>query len=117
MTIDSVARTKEIVVFPRPACLWSGEGFSPRIILPGIGDTIMRCRIVALCSVVLSVLAAFFMTANAEEAKNDVKGLFLLADYPAVTLRPGTTSTINLRLQNLALPPERLTLSIAGVPS
>src|SRR5262249_57789136 len=38
-------------------------------------------------------------------------------DYPAVTLRPGTTSTINLKLQNYGLPPERLALSVGGVPS
>jgi uncharacterized membrane protein len=77
----------------------------------------MRCRAVALYSAVFSILAAFCIAAHAEEAKNDVKGLFLLTDYPAVTLRPGTTSSINLRLQNYGLPPERLGLSVAGVPS
>ena len=60
----------------------------------------MRCRAIALYSAVFSILAAFCITAHAEEPKNDVKGLFLLTDYPAVTLRPGTTSTVNLRLQN-----------------
>src|SRR5712692_7781362 len=77
----------------------------------------MRCRAIALYSAVFSILAAFCFAAHAEEAKNDVKGLFLLTDYPAVTLRPGTTSMINLRLQNYGLPPERLTLSITGVPT
>src|SRR6266436_5209287 len=75
----------------------------------------MRYRLVALFSVVLC--AAFCTAAIAEEAKNDVKGLFLLTDYPAVTLRPGTTSSINLKLQNYGLPPERLALSVAGVPA
>src|SRR5437763_17007893 len=75
----------------------------------------MRSRLVALFSAVLC--AAFCATAIAEEPKNDVKGLFLLTDYPAVTLRPGTTSSINLKLQNYGLPPERLALSVAGVPS
>ncbi len=74
----------------------------------------MRYRLVALFSAVLC--AAFCTTAIAEEPKNDVKGLFLLTDYPAVTLRPGTTSSINLKLQNYGLPPERLALSVAGVP-
>jgi uncharacterized membrane protein len=46
----------------------------------------------------------------------DVKGLYLLTDYPAVTVRPGNTSNISLRLQNYALPPERLKLSVEGVP-
>jgi uncharacterized membrane protein len=77
----------------------------------------MRCRVIARFSAVLSMLAALCMAAGAEEAKNDVKGLFLLTDYPAVTLRPGSTSSINVRLQNYALPPERLALSVDGVPS
>jgi uncharacterized membrane protein len=77
----------------------------------------MRYRLIALFSAVLSVLATFCIAANAEEAKNDVKGLFLLTDYPAVTLRPGTNSSINLKLQNYGLPPERIALSIGGVPT
>src|SRR5947207_14652075 len=75
----------------------------------------MRYGLVALFSAVLC--AAFCTTAIAEEPKNDVKGLFLLTDYPAVTLRPGSTSSINLKLQNYGPPPERLTLSVNGVPS
>src|SRR4030088_2076713 len=77
----------------------------------------MRYRLIALCSAVFSAVALFCIAANAEEAKNDVKGLFLLTDYPAVTLRPGSTSSINLKLQNYGLPPERLALSVAGVPA
>jgi uncharacterized membrane protein len=77
----------------------------------------MRCRVIARFSAGLSMLAALCMAAGAEEAKNDVKGLFLLTDYPAVTLRPGSTSSINVRLQNYALPPERLALLVDGVPS
>src|SRR5258708_35957171 len=77
----------------------------------------MRYRVIALFSAVLSVVAAFCTAAMAEEAKSDVKGIFLLTDYPAVTLRPGSTSSINLKLQNYGLPPERLTLSVNGGPS
>src|SRR2546429_566714 len=77
----------------------------------------MRYRVIALFSAVLSVVAAFCTAAMAEEAKSDVKGIFLLTDYPAVTLRPGSTSSITLKLQNHGLPPPRLTLSVNGVPS
>src|SRR5262245_9598797 len=77
----------------------------------------MRYRVIALFSAVFSVLAAFCIAAMAEEAKSDVKGLFLLTDYPAVNLRPGTTSSINLKRQNYGLPPERLALSVGVVPS
>jgi uncharacterized membrane protein len=57
------------------------------------------------------------ITAQAAEAKPDVKGLYLLTDYPAVSVRPGTASTVSLRLQNYDLPPERFALSIDGVPA
>src|SRR5438552_13089637 len=76
----------------------------------------MRYRVIALFSIVFCALAVL-SPGWAEEAKNDVKGLFLLTDYPAVTLRPGTNSTINLRLQNYGLPPERLALSVSGAPA
>jgi uncharacterized membrane protein len=67
----------------------------------------------------LAALSALFLalapSAQAADAP-DVKGLYLLTDYPAVTVRPGNTSTISLRLQNYALPPERFKLSVEGVP-
>src|SRR5215813_12532521 len=76
----------------------------------------MRCRVIALLSVAFLALAGAGPTA-AQDKKDDVKGLFLLTDYPAVTLRPGTNSTINLRLQNYKMPPERLALSVSGAPT
>src|SRR5580698_5747739 len=56
-------------------------------------------------------------TANAAESPNEIKGLYLMTDYPAITVRPGTTSNIPLRLQNYGLDPQRYQLSVAGVPS
>ena len=61
-------------------------------------------------------LFALAAPAFAADANHDIKGLYLLTDYPAVTVQPGTTSTVNLKLRNYALTPERLALSIAGVP-
>src|ERR1700759_139386 len=55
--------------------------------------------------------------AQAADAPHDIKGLYLMTDYPAVTVRPGTTSNIPLRLQNYGLGPERYQLSVSGVPS
>jgi len=54
--------------------------------------------------------------AYAAETPHDIKGLYLMTDYPAVTVRPGTTSNIPLRLQNYRLGPERYRLSVTGVP-
>jgi len=69
----------------------------------------------ALLAVLSALLLSVAPAARAADAP-DVKGLYLLTDYPAVTVRPGNTSTISLRLQNYALPPERFKLSIEGVP-
>jgi uncharacterized membrane protein len=54
--------------------------------------------------------------AHAADVPRDIKGLYLMTDYPAVTVRPGTTSNIPLRLQNYGLGPERYRLSVTGVP-
>ena len=75
----------------------------------------MRYPFIATLAVVLVAGIAPF--ASAEDAPKDVKGLFLMSDYPAVTVRPGETSSINLKLQNYDLPPERLALSVSGVPA
>ena len=68
----------------------------------------------ALFSLVLLAVAP--VVSAAAQDTSGVKGLFLLTDYPAVTVRPGTTTTVNLRLRNYSLPPERFTLSVDGVP-
>ncbi len=74
----------------------------------------MRYRFIATLAVFAAVIAPI---AKAEDTHKDVKGLYLMSDYPAVTLRPGETSSINLKLQNYDLAPERLALSVSGVPS
>jgi uncharacterized membrane protein len=52
----------------------------------------------------------------AEPAHENIKGLYLMTDYPAITVRPGTTSNIPIRLQNYGLGPEEYKLSVTGVP-
>src|ERR1700722_3078871 len=54
---------------------------------------------------------------RAGDVPRDIKGLYLMTDYPAVTVRPGTTTNIPLRLQNYGLGPDRYQLSLTGVPS
>jgi uncharacterized membrane protein len=73
----------------------------------------MTHRLLAL-AVALFALAA---PAFAADTAKDVKGLYLLTDYPAVSVQPGTTSTVSLKLHNYGLAPERLALSITGVPA
>ena len=72
----------------------------------------MRFRSLALAA----LLSALSLPAFAQASKPDVKGLYLMSDYPALSVQPGTTSTVNLKLRNYGLAPERLNLSVAGVP-
>jgi uncharacterized membrane protein len=72
----------------------------------------MRASLIALVSTAFLAAAP----AIAADTPKDVKGLFLLTDYPAMSVQPGSTSTVALRLQNYGLSPERYTLSIGDVP-
>ena len=74
----------------------------------------MRYRSIALIGLLAALAAPTF--ASADTTRPDVKGLYLMTDYPAVTVQPGTTSTLNLNLRNYGLAPERLKLAVAGVP-
>jgi len=71
----------------------------------------MRVRLLAFVP-----LLTFAVAAYAAE-RPDVKGLFLLADFPAVAIQPGTTTNIPIKLQNLGLAPERFQLSVTDVPA
>jgi uncharacterized membrane protein len=72
-----------------------------------------------------ALLAAAFLAAPAvsspalaaDDTATDITGIYLLTDYPAVTVQPGTTSTVNLNLRNYGVTPERFTLSVDGVPA
>ena len=76
----------------------------------------MRYRLIALIMLAFYAFTGGGPALSQDTAKPDVKGLFLLTDYPAISVRPGTTATISLRLQNYAMLPERLQISVAGVP-
>jgi hypothetical protein len=56
----------------------------------------MTHRLLAIAVAFLALAAP----ALAVDSKSDVRGLYLLTDYPALSVAPGTTSTINLRLRN-----------------
>ena len=77
----------------------------------------MRASALAPLALVISTLLIAPVAHAADEHEPNIKGLYLMTDYPAVTIRPGTTSTIPLRLQNYGLAPDRYQLSVTGVPS
>jgi uncharacterized membrane protein len=74
----------------------------------------MRASALAPLALILGLIAPL---AHAADTPRDIKGLYLMTDYPAVTVRPGTTSNIPLRLQNYGLGPDQYQLTVTGVPS
>lgn len=77
----------------------------------------MRASALAHTAFIILTLALLGPAIAADEHDPNVKGLYLMTDYPAVTIRPGTTSNIPLRLQNYGLAPDRYQLSVSGVPN
>jgi len=62
------------------------------------------------CTVV--VLGITAVAANAADKPSGVTGLYLTTRYPALTVRAGETTTIDLSLRNFNLPPRELALSV-----
>ena len=71
-----------------------------------------RATFIAFLAVVFAAVAA---PAWAADTPN-MKGLWLITDYPARSVRAGETTTIKLKLQNANLPPEQVALSATGIP-
>src|SRR5215510_9897249 len=55
------------------------------------------------------------ISANAADKPSGVTGLYLTTRYPALTVRAGETTTIDLSLRNFNLPPHELALSVPQV--
>src|SRR5690348_14034832 len=71
----------------------------------------MLPRLVTLCF-------AFFVAATAgaaEKPSSGITGVYLTTRYPALTVRAGETTTIDLSLRNFNHPPQQLALSVPDV--
>ncbi|MGE0061243.1 MAG: NEW3 domain-containing protein [Xanthobacteraceae bacterium] len=75
----------------------------------------MLNRLIASLAV-LSVVSATAIAAHAADSPPGVKGIYLVTDYPAVSVQAGTTATVALQLRNFDHAPERFALSVDGVP-
>src|SRR5262249_5063204 len=78
------------------------------------GDAAMRGLALAITAIFLALCGP---AAAADDPPPGVKGLYLMADFPSITVRPAPASRGSLRWQNSALPPEMLDVSVPGVPS
>ncbi|MER1966398.1 NEW3 domain-containing protein [Castellaniella sp. GW247-6E4] len=64
----------------------------------------------AVCALCLQAPVAAWAASTAPT------GIYLTSDFPSVTVQAGGTSNIRLSLRNNDTPPERLSLSVSGVP-
>jgi len=60
--------------------------------------------------VVLSAMAA-----QAADPPAGITGLFVTTKYPALTVRAGETTTIDVSVRNFKLPPQSLVLSVPQI--
>jgi uncharacterized membrane protein len=76
-------------------------------------------RLTAFFALLVATLIAATVLAQAADppAPTSIKGLFLLTDYPAQTVRAGEVATIRVKLTNSGLPPEPVALALSGVPA
>lgn len=72
----------------------------------------MLRRLLVVLFLVLATVAA-----GAADKPSGVTGLYLTTRYPALTVRAGETTTIDLSLRNFNLPPQQLTLSVPQLAS
>ncbi len=68
--------------------------------------------------VIMAAVCALWLQAPAASwaAETEPTGIYLTSDFPSVTLKSGETSNIGLNLHNHQMPPERISLSVSGVP-
>jgi len=69
-------------------------------------------RFLALLFLVITTVAA-----AAADKTSGITGLYLMTRYPALTVRAGETTTIDLSLRNFNLPPQQLMMSVPQVAS
>lgn len=63
------------------------------------------------------LLISTTLAAGAAEKSPDITGLFLTTRYPALTVRAGETTTVDLVVRNFHLPPQLLALSVPETAS
>lgn len=76
----------------------------------------MRLSYFIFAASLATLAPSLALAAPANEAAS-IKGLYLVTDYPAISARPGTTSTVPLKLRNYGLAPGRYKLTVSGVPA
>jgi uncharacterized membrane protein len=73
-------------------------------------------RLVIISILILAAMPLSAVIADAADPPG-ISGVFLTTRYPAMTVRAGETTTIDLSVRNFKLPPQMLTLTVPQVAS
>ena len=76
---------------------------------------VLRARHAYGVATLFLMLSALAVPVHAADSKAPA-GLWLTTDFPALAVRAGETTAIKMKLQNAELPPQRVSLSVNGVP-
>src|SRR5258708_31273526 len=76
----------------------------------------MLRRLVAVAFLVTSAwtMAPIALAADPPQAQG-ISGVFLTTRYPALTVKAGETTTVDLSIHNYKLPPQQLSLSVPEI--
>ncbi|OGT82316.1 MAG: hypothetical protein A3H91_16200 [Gammaproteobacteria bacterium RIFCSPLOWO2_02_FULL_61_13] len=80
-----------------------------------MGAAHARATGAAKSAIILAMFAAMTFPTTAAETKT-IAGLWLTTDFPAMAVRAGETTTVKIKLQNAELPPQRVALTVSGIP-
>ena len=61
---------------------------------------------------VMMLWAGGALAADQPPGSGNITGLFLTTRYPALTVRAGETTTVDLSVRNFKLPPQSLAISV-----
>jgi len=76
----------------------------------------MLRRLISVSLLLMLPVMAATAAAQAPGSSPEVTGVFLTTRYPALTVRRGEPTTIDLSVRNFKLPPQRLQLSVPQAP-
>src|SRR5579864_5147464 len=86
--------------------------------IPSMVRRLPAVTLLLMLPVMLPVAAAKAASpAPAAASGPNIAGVFLTTKYPALTVRAGETTTVDLSVHNFKLPPQLLTLSVPEVAS
>lgn len=74
-----------------------------------------RMRAVSFLLMLWPLAPLAVTAANAADQSTGITGLFVTTKYPALSIRAGETTTIDVSVRNFRLPPQLLTLSVPQV--